>query len=190
MTYPKRDAGCDIYKQTLKHKIKPIYSALKEEIFGSVFMNIKVWNIHLHKANQYMLSAKVKKLRKQSRYLSVTIEHKHILCIILYCDTNDLQSHFSATFRKQHQHETIDQLKKRHQKYYHFARGIIEAIDVGGINGFVKEGRGPFYCGLNRILNVQGQCTMLFAAPLSTSKAIEVAIQFCYASWVNNGDSK
>ena len=42
----------------------------------------------------------------------------------------------------------------------------------------VQYENGPFYCGLNRILNIEGKYKILFKAPLSTSKDIEVAIKF------------
>ena len=170
--------------------IKGFYSTLRKEILDSGFMSIREWKIHLHKANEYMRSNKVRNMIYHKKYdkikLYITLEH--ILCIILYCDTNDLQSHFSATFRKKHQYETIDELKKRHQKYHHFAKLIVEAIHFWGIDGdelrLVNSlkpqtiERGPFYCGLNRALNIGGQYKILFAAPISTSKDIEVAIKF------------
>ena len=103
---------------------------------------------------------------------STPISLQHILCIILYCDTNELQSHFSATFRKQHAFESIDNLKKRHQSYYHFAKRFVEAVHCWGIYN-----KGPFYCGLNQTLHLT-QFHILFSAPLSTSIDVEVAINF------------
>ena len=65
-----------------------------------------------------------------------TIKATQLLSLILYCDTNDLQSNFSATFRKKHQYESINQLKKRHRKYFHFAKGLVEAIMFFGVTGY------------------------------------------------------
>ena len=187
-THPSTNDKIIMIKQSTRN------STLKEEILESGYMNMKQWMIHLHKAEQYMQSGKVKSMINTSAYnhpinnriFTALITMEHILCIILYCDTNELQCDFSATFRRKHKYETNDELKKRHQNYYHFAKGIVEAVHIWGVNG-IKPGyynsdkpyeEGPFYCGLNRILNVAGQSDVLFAAPLSTTKNIEIAINF------------
>ena len=110
-----------------------------------------------------------------------------LLCIVLYCDTNEFQSNFSSTFRKKYQFESIEELKKRHQKYFHFAKGITQVVHLYGVDGdegmsFDKKKdeeyeKGSFYCGLNCELNI-GEFAIYLKSPTSTSKNIEVAINF------------
>ena len=73
-------------------------------------------------------------------------------------------------------------MKDRHSKYYHFGKGIVEAVKIFGVcGGYNSENiypeLGPFYCGLNRNFTF-GQFKAYFKAPTSTSKDIEVAINF------------
>ena len=166
--------------------VPAIYSTLKEEIFQSGFINIKQWNIHLLKAKEYKQTIKVKNmkykysdLRDYDINLGNIISLYHLLCIILYCDTNELQSNFSASFRKNNEFDTIQEIKKRHQKYHHFGKGLVETVHCYGVyRGLFDGGEcGPFYCGLNKILNI-GQFDIYLRCPTSTSKDIEIAINF------------
>ena len=163
--------------------IIPFYSSLKQEIFSSGFINIKEWLQHLYKAQQYLQTQKVKNMIQNTWTEMYGIKEgepislQHILCIILYCDTDDLQNNFSSTFRKNTVFETLYSLKKRHQKYYHFAKHIVEAIKVWGINRDYDKEHGPFYCGLSQVLNI-GEFNIYLKSITSTSKDIEVAINF------------
>ena len=86
-------------------------------------MSIRECKIHFHKAKEYMRSDKVRNMiHRYDSNIPLLITLEHILSIILYCDTNDLQSHFSASFRKKQQYETVDELKKRHQKLLSFCK--------------------------------------------------------------------
>ena len=146
----------------------------------SGFMNIKEWMQHLQKAQEYMETVKVKNMKSYTYKCGIkwgeAISLSHILCVILYCDTNDLQNNFSSSFRKKNSFETIGDLKKRHQKYFYFAKGIVEAVKVYGIGGY-EDGYGPYYCGLSCVLNI-GDFAVYLKSPTSTSKDIEVAINF------------
>eukprot|EP01083_Nonionella_stella_P226521 804357_1 len=74
-------------------------------------------------------------------------------------------------------------------KYYHFAKGLVEAVQNFGIKRCVSEKdnefsltggiyeKGPFYCGLSKILNI-ASFDICFHGPCSTSKDIEIAINF------------
>ena len=113
--------------------IIPFYSSLKQEIFSSGFINIKEWLQHLHKAQQYLQTQKVKNmksidqgwLREHKEYgikKGESMSLSHILCIILYCDYGDLSTSFSSTFRKTSKYEPMQCVNKRNQKYHHMAR--------------------------------------------------------------------
>ena len=92
--------------------VGPLYCSLKDEILFSGFVNVSQWKQHWIKGKEYMETRKVKNMK----YGYNRISFDSILCIILYCDTNELQQNMSSTFRRKYQFETIDELKKRHAK--------------------------------------------------------------------------
>eukprot|EP01084_Bolivina_argentea_P079427 144087_1 len=166
------------------------YKTLKEEIIESGFVNHKQWNeIVVLKAEEYFQIKNVKKMVCEiSSYHDlpftdwVHISLSQLTCVILYCDWSNLCTAFSATFRKQNQFETITSVKHRHSKYFHFAKGLVECVhDFGliGCNTLTRDfgEHGPFYCGLNLVLNVPSFSINL-KAPCSTSKDIEIAMNF------------
>ena len=67
---------------------------------------MKEWLLHKKKATEYMKSKKVKNMiciyawEPYGIKFEEPISLSHILCIILYCDTNDLQNNMSSSFRK------------------------------------------------------------------------------------------
>ena len=145
---------------------------MKDEVFSSGYMNIRQTD-------------KVKKIISDTDQFheygikqGEGIQPEQLLSVILYCDTNDLQSDFSSTFRRKNQYENIEQLKKRHSKYFHFAKGMVEAVMIFGVDNYLNQReKGPFYCGLNRVLAIS-DFDAHFIAPTSTSADIEVAISF------------
>ena len=167
--------------------IKPRSKDLKEEVVGSGLLEngLKEWLLHLYKAQQYINTVKVKNMESNHREPygikeGTAISLSGILSIILYCDTNTFQNKASLSFRKKSVFETIYSLKKRHTKFYWFSKNIIQAISVYGIDG--DDGMdeyevGPFYCGLSCVLSV-GAFAILLKAPTSTTKDIEIAINF------------
>ena len=175
--------------------ITPVYKGIKEEAFESGFMNVRGWRKHLIKLQEYMRTVRVKSIESVGRHmkigiLSIAIGQKHygieekapiclnqLLGIILYCDSTALQADFSSTFRQKYQFESIEELKKKHRKYFHFAKAVVESVIFYGINhsesGELENG--PLYCGLNCVLTM-GQFAAFFKAPTSFTKDIEVAI--------------
>ena len=81
-------------------------------------MNIRAWNLHLIKASQYHQTKKVKnmiaKYGKDDYGINgnTPISWYHLLCVILYCDTNDLQKDFSSSFREKIQLKMFKMLKR------------------------------------------------------------------------------
>ena len=71
----------------------------------------------------------------------------------------------------------MKQVKNKHKKFYYFAKGLVETVHLYGVNNMWGKEPGPFYCGLSMILNI-GQFDIYLKAPLSTSKDVEIAINF------------
>ena len=194
------------------------FDSIKEEILVSGFVNISEWNQNiLLKAQNYHKTDKVKNIKKypedktwrQPKYGLGPILLSHLIGIILYCDWTDLQNDFSGTFRKNNIFETIQSIKARHSKYYHFSKGLVEAVKYFGINGRGwnddDNGRriecvwdyevGTFYCGLSAVLNIP--CfAILLNGPCSTSKQKEISIRFATRDGIimqltnNNGSAQ
>ena len=91
--------------------VAPVYTDLKEEILESGFCNGREWNIHFRKAEEWMGTKKVKRMRSNDDKYGIEkgtqISKNHLLSVILYTDTNELQNHFSSTFRRRYSFETI-----------------------------------------------------------------------------------
>eukprot|EP01084_Bolivina_argentea_P025535 47488_1 len=179
------------------------YNNLKQEILASGFITINQWNDKIVlKCQEWLQTNKVKNIKcKQNNHhgikyansgwdeytdtivdLSDPISLYHLQCVMLYCDWTNLCTHFSGTFRRKHQFETLQKLRKRHQKYFYFAKGLVEAVNDFGSNDAPTEvssqrESGPFYCGLSVVLNVP-EFGIYLKCPCSTSKDIEIAINF------------
>ena len=74
------------------------------------------------------------------------------------------------------QFDTLNDIKARHAKYHHFAKGLVETVNVYGSSYSDKE-YGPYYCGLSVVMNI-GRFSIYLRTPTSTTAEIEVAINF------------
>eukprot|EP01084_Bolivina_argentea_P106953 191266_1 len=83
------------------------------------------WNENvLFKAMEYYQTEKVKEMKCEDDWIAKEydmdedrrISLDNICCIILYCDMTGLCTHFSGSFRKKNEFETLGALKRRHQK--------------------------------------------------------------------------
>eukprot|EP01084_Bolivina_argentea_P162684 283082_1 len=106
----------------------PHHSSLKQEILSSSFVDINSWNENVvFKGEQYYQTENIKNMKTQfgkTEYgilKGALISLSHLYSVILYCDMTKLCTHFSATFRKKDQFETLKSLKTRHCKYYYFS---------------------------------------------------------------------
>eukprot|EP01084_Bolivina_argentea_P068582 124827_1 len=161
------------------------YSCLKQEVLESKWVSVQEWDKNIvFKAWQYQKSKKVKRIVGRHKYSNKDrMAVSHLTCIILYCDWTDLCTDFSETFRKMDEFEPLENLKKRHSKYFYFSKGLVEAVLDFGITGinaddiYSDDERGPFFTGLSFILNIPSFAIYL-KGPCSTSKDIEVAINF------------
>eukprot|EP01084_Bolivina_argentea_P106954 191267_1 len=84
------------------------------------------WNENVvFKAMEYYQTEKVKQMKCDEDFMepeqydmeaNTRISLDNICCIILYCDMTGLCTHFSGSFRKKNEFETLGALKRRHQK--------------------------------------------------------------------------
>ena len=159
------------------------FYSLKQEAFGSKSISIEQWNKINLKANFHYDTKKARNTRFNNKFdgnhhgipKNATISKKHLISIILYCDYSALCTKMSATFRKMTASETEESVANRNSKFFHFSKLLTEAVQDFGIDG-TKE-KGPFYCGINCVLHFSS-FAMIFYGPCSTSKQIEIAMNF------------
>eukprot|EP01084_Bolivina_argentea_P088958 160612_1 len=172
--------------------VTPHFQSLKQEILESGYVSFKQWNEKIvFKADEFYKTNKVKEMSckeirwgmdhgiKQYELILVS----HLQCIIIYCDWSELCTLFSSTFRKRHEFEPLELLKKRHSKFHYFGKGLVEAVLDFGICGGSYEIQysdgegGPFYSGVSLVMNI-GSFSIYLKGPCSTSKDIEIAMNF------------
>eukprot|EP01084_Bolivina_argentea_P198667 340127_1 len=161
------------------------YGGLKEEIFASGFVNVENWQKNvIFKANEYLYCENVKNIETAFKkgiddiVDGPPILLEHLAAVILYCDMTKLCTHFSATFRKKNPFETLRSLKRRHAKYYHMAKRLVEVVVDYGTDGHDYYGeKGPFFTGLSCVLSLP-EFAIVLKAPCSTSKDIEISLNF------------
>ena len=169
------------------------YNNIKEEVKNCGHFNMKQWEMSIiQKSNRLYQTNMAKNIETNNDYFhqkwqDITngslISESHLISLILYCDCSDLCTNFSSTFRQKHVFESIESVIRRNSKYYHFSKLLIEAVTCFGINGSGFENcgfeyeKGPFFCGISCVINIPSFAISL-KGPCSTSKCIEVAINF------------
>ena len=160
---------------------------MKEECLSSKLISIEQWNKIKLKAKIHFDSKTAKKIKYKFNQdfqtifynhgidKNASISLKHLISIILYCDYSALCTKMSATFRKLTVSETEESVAKRNSKFYHFSKLLCETVNDFGIDGRVEKG--PFYSGINCVLHMNS-FAIIFYGPLSTSKQIEIAMNF------------
>ena len=104
------------------------------------------------------------------------ISKDRLMAVLLYTDFTNLSCKFSSTFRREYLDESIESIKNRNGNYWWWSKMLYETIQQYGKNRFSGL-RGPFYCGLDRVLLVP-QFYITLLSPTSTSINIEVAKSF------------
>eukprot|EP01084_Bolivina_argentea_P020279 37728_1 len=171
-------------------EVSPYYGSLKEEIIASGFVSITQWYEKIFFKAQQLIHTNEAKIVKLNKWIApkwglsinAIIAVSNLISIICYCDWSKLSTHFSGTFRKNSMFEPIELVKQRNSKYYYFGKLLAETANLFGICGaFLGEEytweRGPFFCGINCVLNIPS-FAMTFTGPNSTTKQIEVAMNF------------
>eukprot|EP01084_Bolivina_argentea_P017237 32200_1 len=188
------------------------YVNLQEEILQHITID-QYKNKILEKAHQYINTEKVKTIKAAGgHYLKLLhynitkdtpISIDHLITIVTYCDFSKFCSKFSSTFRNITTNESLESIKKRNREFWWFSKTLREAVQFyGGSAGdgywegdeWIDKGiKGPFYCGMNVVLNIP-EFSIRLSAPTSTSKQIQVAINFAKRNGMtiqvnNNGAS-
>eukprot|EP01084_Bolivina_argentea_P252770 424388_1 len=104
------------------------------------------------------------------------IKKRHLICIMIYTNFDDLQYEYTKTYRKLNENESDNDIKKRHLEFVHLGKLLREAVETNGIcveNGKTKT----FFHGINRELLFTSTLAQ-FCGPISTSSEYEVAIKF------------
>ena len=171
------------------------YKDIREEI--AQFVDIKTYHEILKtKADNYLKSEATKSLKphidgsvyNNNHYgideydeNSNKVTFNQLLSLICYCDLTEFSREWSATFRPVKFNESLDDIKKRNQNFYHFSKHFIEFVNVFGMSGDYDNPNGnengPYYCGLNYPLTFPSYNIRL-TAPCSTSKQLSVATRF------------
>jgi len=104
-----------------------------------------------------------------------------LLAIICYCDLTDFSKIWSATFRPNTFNQSLNEIKKRNQKFYFCSKHLIEIVNVFGISCYENnpngKEKGPYFCGLNCSLTFPSY-NLRLTAPCSTTKQLSVATKF------------
>ena len=131
------------YYQHHEWFIKQKYDNFKEELLNNDMCNIDQfeWNLEYENA-VYKLEQdpRTKALRSNGEFKdkygideNIAITMDHLLSILFYCNTNELQSVFSATYRRLAAvNESDEEFKYRHSHYYHFGKLLRETVEVYG----------------------------------------------------------
>ena len=177
--------------------VKPVHDSLKDEITQSGYVSLREWtSTVVFKAEKYLNTKTARKMKARRAFNGGTctftipedapITKQHLMALILYCDFTQLCTAFSATFRLENPFEDLESLDKRHSKFVHFAKLLVEAVRDFGIdchdpnNGkkdLYEPARGPFFCGINCRLNL-GSYAIKFNGPCSTTTELSVALNF------------
>eukprot|EP01084_Bolivina_argentea_P302337 521846_1 len=174
------------------------YKSLKEElttnrihhIGPSQFINL------VKKAGIYKKSVKVKEMfcvRKESAkcyemFYEQSMSISHLISMMVYCNYDELQCKFTATFRKLPQmqdcHELtsyqIDRLKAKHRNFYFLAKSLIECVECFGmmVNQHAHDININVFHGINKEFSFKSM-DMRIKGPFSTTTSRYVAIYFC-----------
>ena len=113
---------------------------MKEEILNYKYIADREYSDVTDKAKQYSQTAIVRSMK--GRILDRSMGINDLICIIMYCDYTELSRDFTLSFRKFHQFESLQKVKKRNAAYYHWSKGLKDVMkhygqhcNAGGTNG-------------------------------------------------------
>ena len=170
---------CDLY-------VRARYGSLKEEMCYYPYFSMKQYREEvIIKVNQYINAKIVKNTKAHNRVKELhygivwkdKLLYSHLVSLVLYCDYSKLSAAFSRSFRKASRFQTIENIKLRNSKYYYFAKYLRETVEAYGQCSMEGTLTGPFYCGMNILLEMPS-FNIRLCAPTSTSMHIEVALKF------------
>eukprot|EP01084_Bolivina_argentea_P127753 225912_1 len=179
--------------------VKPKWNKLKMELISNSYeaFNIEQWNELYEKAKDFRKSKRIKEdciyeptgdtpgtNKKHKRIMSIA----HLISVILYCNFDQLQSRFSASYRK-NKNENDSDFKNRHSEWHQLGKYLREVVEIYGIKILSKSQKSrsdfslyntnklQFYHGINQEM-VFVSTKANICGPLSTSSDIVVASNF------------
>ena len=168
----------DTSSDTEEMTVKPHYQSIKEEAVQSGLVSARNFEELVDgKAKRYMKLNKCKQPQGwgEDKYI---MEH-HLHSLFLYTDFTEFCTEFSSIYRMTSENETTESMIARHSKYYHTARALQQFVEYFGSygQGGTDPESGPFWCGLNCVLNIP-EFVINFNGPTSTTKTKEISISF------------
>eukprot|EP01084_Bolivina_argentea_P108445 193811_1 len=110
------------------------YECFKDELLQNTICSIPEtsWNETFLTSCNYVESEKAKAMacprRESSAFYEMkfgdTMQERHFIALLLYCNFDKLQKYFSGTYRKLNKTESNRQLKQRHRHFYHFGKNL------------------------------------------------------------------
>ena len=169
--------------------VSPQFDSIKEEALQSGLISAaKFEKGVVQKAARYLKQKKCRKM-KSTIFFGKDVYHfeiaggsplspRHLHSLFLYTDFTEFCTEFSRCFRALSDGEPIEVVVGRNSKYYHCSKALRELITLFGSRGYGSSGEsGPFFCGINCVLNVP-QFAVSFQCPTSTTKTKEIALRF------------
>eukprot|EP01084_Bolivina_argentea_P259594 438066_1 len=174
------------YYKNHKWFIRPKYDNFKHELTTNTIYSINAfsWMIEWENAKDKLENDElVRNLRSNHEFHAKykikpdkPVTMNHLMAILFYCNTTELQSKFSSTYRQlTHVMETQDDFKRRHSHYFYFGKYLREIVEVFG--DVLVEDDIIFYHGINHPLYFTKMIAK-FYCPTSTSKKFGVAANF------------
>eukprot|EP01084_Bolivina_argentea_P020807 38652_1 len=169
------------------------YLSMKEELTNNIIYRISIdqFNNEYNKAQIYQTTVWCKHIRSLDKFarkcrikINSLMSIQHLVAIMIYCNYDYLQNHFSSTFRALYSNESYYSMKRRNSNFWHLSKYLIESVYVFGNKSNDKNKINKFYHGINKELYFQSTVA-IFNGPLSTSSEFEVAVNF--ASNLSNG---
>eukprot|EP01084_Bolivina_argentea_P264778 448625_1 len=124
--------------------MEPKYKSLKEEILSNAIYCIgtdqltSAYNKAVHLMTNSIPVKAIKSLIDM-RWGAIydipslrPLDVKHILSVVLYTDYDSLQYHFSTTFRRLKNNESVENVMHRNREYGHWTKTLIETVNCYG----------------------------------------------------------
>ena len=178
-----------------EYAVKPRFGSIKEEVLESGLVGAAEFESGvIQKALRYITTKKCRKM-KSNEHISYQydlksgspLEPRHLHSLFSYTDYTDFCTEFSRQFRAENEEEPLESINNRNSFYYHVSKALNEIVTLFGTSGYgiwnnntlECEGgeSGPFWCGLNCVLNVP-EFAISFYGPTSTTKTKEIAVRF------------
>eukprot|EP01083_Nonionella_stella_P144724 452339_1 len=167
--------------------LKPTRFCMRDELLYNTMhaLNVNIfWRLLAKALNKHRVAANLDDYRRKlaCKYYSKefnlirnqSIGIRHVLALVIYTDLTKFCTEFRKTYRRIDDEISDDQVIKRHEQIYYYARGLYEAIEFYGNQ---MKPTDEVYHGLNRVMFFQ-KFTAYFNQPMSTTPSKTIAHQF------------